>query len=84
MSNNRRICFGVFELDLANAELRKDGKPVRLQLQPCKVLAELASRPGQLVSRQELKHGIWNGDTFVDFEQGLNFCVRQIRLVSRR
>lgn len=75
-----RLRFGEFELDLGKGELRKKGRPVRLQPQPCKVLSELASRPGELVTREELKHQIWNGTTFVDFEQGLNFCVRQIRL----
>ena len=75
-----RLRFGEFELDLEHGELRKNGRPVRLQLQPCKVLCALASRPGELVTREELKHQIWNGTTFVDFEQGLNFCVRQIRL----
>jgi len=75
-----RLRFGEFELDLEKGELRKKGRPVRLQPQPCKVLSALASRPGELVTREELKHQIWNGTTFVDFEQGLNFCVRQIRM----
>ena len=75
-----RLRFGEFELDLEKGELRKNGRPVRLQPQPCRVLSALASRPGELVAREELKHRIWNGTTFVDFEQGLNFCVRQIRL----
>ena len=75
-----RLRFGEFELDLEKGELRKKGRPVRLQPQPCKVLSALASRSGELVTREELKHQIWNGTTFVDFEQGLNFCVRQIRL----
>ena len=76
-----RLRFGEFELDLERGELRKKGRPVRLQPQPCKVLSALASRPGELVTREELKHQIWNGTTYVDFEQGLNFCVRQIRVV---
>jgi eukaryotic-like serine/threonine-protein kinase len=75
-----RLRFGEFELNLEKGELRKKGRPVRLQPQPSKVLSALASRPGELVTREELKHQIWNGTTFVDFEQGLNFCVRQIRL----
>jgi Tol biopolymer transport system component/DNA-binding winged helix-turn-helix (wHTH) protein len=75
-----RARFGVFELDVESGELRKLGRRVRLQPQPSKVLATLVARPGQIVTREELKHQIWNGTTFVDFEQGLNFCVRQIRL----
>lgn len=77
---SRRVCFDVFELDVDTGELRRRGQPVRLQPQPSKVLAALVARPGQTVAREELKHQIWDGTTFVDFEQGLNFCVRQIRL----
>ena len=80
VNEQSRLRFGEFDLDLEHYELRKKGRPVRLQLQPCKVLSALASRPGELVTREELKRQIWNGTTFVDFEQGLNFCVRQIRL----
>jgi DNA-binding winged helix-turn-helix (wHTH) protein len=54
MGNNGRIGFDVFEMDIANVELRKQGKPVRLQPQPSKVLAALVLRSGQLVTRQEL------------------------------
>ena len=75
------IRFAAFELDIATGELRKHGRSIRLQPQPSRVLAALVSRPGELVSRQELRHQIWDGATFVDFEQGLNFCIRQIRLV---
>jgi TolB-like protein/Tfp pilus assembly protein PilF len=74
-----RLRFDHFELDLAGGELRQDGLPVRLQPQPLKVLMLLASRPGHLVSREEIQKLIWTGDTFVDFNQGLNFCIRQIR-----
>jgi len=76
-----RLRFASFELDIETGELRKHGRPVRLQPQPSRVLAALISRPGELVTRQELRHQIWDGTTFVDFEQGLNFCIRQIRLV---
>ncbi len=76
-----RVRFASFELDIESGELRKHGRPVRLQPQPSRVLAALISRPGELVTRQELRHQIWDGTTFVDFEQGLNFCIRQIRLV---
>jgi DNA-binding winged helix-turn-helix (wHTH) protein len=72
--------FGAFELNTENGELRKQGRPIRLQPQPSKVLATLASQPGMLVTRQEIREQVWDGSTFVDFEQGLNFCIRQIRL----
>lgn len=71
--------FDPFELVLETGELRKSGIPVRLQPQPSKVLLLLASRAGHLVSREEIRDQIWGTDTFVDFDQGLNFCIKQIR-----
>jgi len=71
--------FGSFQLDVATCELREEGKPVRLQPQPVKVLALLASNAGSLVTRERIRSEIWSGDTFVDFEQGLNYCIAQIR-----
>jgi DNA-binding winged helix-turn-helix (wHTH) protein len=73
------VRFGVFEIDLRNGELRKGGVLVKLQQQPFKVLALLVGRPGDIVTREELRCQIWGGDTFVDFDQGLNFCIKQIR-----
>jgi DNA-binding winged helix-turn-helix (wHTH) protein/tetratricopeptide (TPR) repeat protein len=71
--------FGIFELDLQTGELRKSGVLLRLPPQPFKVLALLASRPSQLVTREELRDQIWGKDTFVDFEHGLNFAIKKIR-----
>jgi eukaryotic-like serine/threonine-protein kinase len=71
--------FGQFELDPRTGELRKCGLAVKIQQQPFKVLALLASRAGELVTREELRQQIWGGDTYVDFDQGLNFCIKQIR-----
>ena len=71
--------FGVFEMDLRSGELRRNGNLVRLQPQPFKVLALLASRPGDVITREEIQAEVWPAGTFVDFEQSLNFCVRQIR-----
>jgi TolB-like protein/DNA-binding winged helix-turn-helix (wHTH) protein len=73
--------FGVFELDLDAEQLRKAGVLIRLQPHPCKVLGLLVSQPGRLVTREELRRELWGNETFVDFEQGLNYCVRQIRAV---
>jgi len=78
---NGILRFGVFELDLDDQHLRKAGALVRLQPQPFKVLALLASRTGTVVKREELRHELWGEQTFVDFEQGLNYCIRQIRAV---
>ncbi len=71
---------GVFELDLKSSELRKQGVPVRLRPQPFKILALLAQRAGQLVTREKIRNQIWSHGTFVDFEQGLNYCIRRIRV----
>ena len=51
----------------------------KLQLQPFRVLALLASQPGRLLTREEIQREVWSDGTFVDFEQALNFCIRQIR-----
>jgi DNA-binding winged helix-turn-helix (wHTH) protein len=71
--------FGPFELDLRSGELRRSGMLVHLQPQPSKVLEALALRAGELVTREELQKELWPAGTFVDFEQSLNFCIRQIR-----
>jgi len=71
--------FGVFELDLKSGELRKDGVPIGLAPQPFKILALLAGHAGKLVSREEVQNQIWGSETFVDFDQGLNFAIKKIR-----
>lgn len=72
--------FGEFELDEQTLELRKNGQLTRIQQQPARVLAFLLSHRGSLVTREQIRIAIWGEETFVDFEQGLNFCIRQIRL----
>jgi TolB-like protein/DNA-binding winged helix-turn-helix (wHTH) protein/Tfp pilus assembly protein PilF len=79
VSEEAVIRFQEFELSLKSGELRKNGCVVRLQPQPFKVLVFLASHAGQMVTRQELQQAVWEGETFVDFEHGLNFCIKQIR-----
>ena len=71
--------FGVFEYDAEALELRKCGRVVALRPQPLQVLGELLARAGQVVSREELKQTLWGGDTFVDFDQGLNHAIRELR-----
>jgi TolB-like protein/DNA-binding winged helix-turn-helix (wHTH) protein len=73
------IRFGPFVLDARLGELRRDGELVPLAPQPLRLLHALASRPGELVTREELRQIVWGDDTFVDFERGLNFCVLQAR-----
>ena len=78
-SSSAPVRFGKFELDLRTGELRLDGASLELQAQPAKVLMLLVSRAGEVVTRQELARQVWGSETFVDFEQGLNFAIRQIR-----
>src|SRR5580765_3813538 len=79
MSAPAPLRFGAFEL--RPGELRHQGDPIKLAPQPLKVLDRLARRSGEVVTRTEIRDHVWSGDTFVDFEQGLNFCIRQIREV---
>jgi DNA-binding winged helix-turn-helix (wHTH) protein/TolB-like protein len=73
-----RFRFAEFELDAASGELLGPGGRHRLEPQPARVLAMLVERAGQLVTREELQREVWP-DTHVDFDQGLNYCIRQIR-----
>src|SRR5512142_1551041 len=75
----QRVRFGDFELDLQTRELRKNGRTFSLQEQPFQVLALLLARPGELVTREELKERLWSADTFVDFDQSLNKAVNRLR-----
>lgn len=79
MSGPAVLRFGAFELDTARGELRLHGDLVKLAPQPLKVLELLVRRGGDLLTRNEIREHVWCHDTFVDFEQGLNFCIRQIR-----
>lgn len=76
-----RLNFHEFELDPANGILTRNGERIPLQPQPMRVLVILASRAGNLVSRRELQGAVWPDGTFVDFDQGLNWCIRRIREV---
>jgi DNA-binding winged helix-turn-helix (wHTH) protein/tetratricopeptide (TPR) repeat protein len=78
-ATQKLLRFGVFELNLDVEELRKDGILIKLPPQPVKVLALLASRAGQMVTRDEIQKEIWGEETYVDFEHGLNQCIKQIR-----
>src|SRR5579872_1276205 len=73
------IRFGLFEADLSAGELRKRGRKIPLQDQPFRVLAVLLLRPGELVSREEFQRALWPGDTFVEFDEGLNKAIQKLR-----
>src|SRR5215470_1789892 len=73
------VRFSHFEVDVRAGELRKHGRRVRLQEQPLRVLSMLLERPGELVTREELRLSLWPVDTFVDFDHGLNSAVARLR-----
>jgi TolB-like protein/DNA-binding winged helix-turn-helix (wHTH) protein/Tfp pilus assembly protein PilF len=75
----RPLRFGVFEVDLRTGELRKQGLKVKLHGQPFQVLAMLLERPGELVTRKEIREKLWPGDTFIDFEHSINTAVKCLR-----
>src|SRR5580692_8967275 len=74
-----RYQFGPFDLDSEGGELRKHGIRIRIQRQPFQVLRTLVERAGTVVSREDLRQSVWAGDTFVDFEHGLNAAVNKVR-----
>ena len=73
------VCFDRFQLDLRTGELRKGDARINLPEQPFQLLKALVDRPGDLVTREELRQRLWPAETFVDFERGLNAAVRRLR-----
>lgn len=73
--------FGPFELQTRAHQLFKDGTRVKLRGQPYQILELLLSRPGEVVTRDEIRNRLWPADTFVDFEHGLNTSVKKLRQV---
>ena len=71
--------FGPFELNLDTQVLRKSGTPIKLPPQPFRLLALLAGRSGQIVSREEIQQQLWGEETYVDFQHGMNKCIKQVR-----
>jgi TolB-like protein/Flp pilus assembly protein TadD len=79
-SSRAVVRFACFELDQQTGELRKEGgKCNRLQDQPLQILRILLERPGQIITRDELRHKIWPSDTFVDFDHGIYNAIKRLR-----
>lgn len=76
---DRIFRFGPFELSEREGELRKNGVRIKLQEQPFRVLLELVANAGRVVTREELQQKLWQVDTFVDFDTGLNTAIRKLR-----
>ena len=77
------IRFAEYQADLRSGELSRQGHRLKLQEKPFQVLAALLTRPGELVTREELRQSLWPADTFVDFEHGLNTAVNKVREALR-
>src|SRR6266850_1797234 len=78
---SRVLQFGAFEVDLRTGSLRKSGARIKLQEQPFQILAMLLEKPGDMVTREELRQKLWPADTFVDFDNGLNTAIKRLREV---
>ena len=74
---------GEFELDLGRYELRRHGRPVKLEKKPMELLIFLALRRGQLVSRQDIVTKLWRSNLFVDTEANINNVIRKVRTALR-
>src|SRR6266436_2277655 len=78
-SSSRIVRFSTFEVNFQTGELHQQGHRVRLQEQPLQVLTALLERPGQMVTREELRSKLWSADTFVDFDHSLNAAIKRLR-----
>ena len=82
--NNSVVRFGIYEVSFQSGELRKGGMRVKVQQQPLKVLEILLERPGEVVTREELRSRVWTGEEFGDFDQAVNIAIGKLRIGSRR
>jgi eukaryotic-like serine/threonine-protein kinase len=78
-SDNPKYQFGPFELDAAEGTLARNGSRVKLQDLPCRLLILLVERPGEVVSRDEIRQRIWSADTFLEFDNSLGVAIRKVR-----
>jgi TolB-like protein/Tfp pilus assembly protein PilF len=79
MRPTRTVRFGAFTVDLHSGELYKQGRKIKLQQKPFQILAALLDRPGEVVTREEMRQQIWPPDTFVDFDHSLKTAISKIR-----
>src|ERR1700734_1004999 len=76
---NSVVRFGTYEVSLQSGEVRKSGLRIRVQQQPIKLLKALLERPGEVVTREELRGRVWPDESFGDFDQALNIAVGKLR-----
>ena len=77
----RRFQFGVFQVDVSNGEVRKQGSKIKLQEKPFQLLVLLLEHAGRIATREELRRGLWSADTFVDFDANLKTTLNKLRQV---
>src|SRR6478735_8064646 len=77
---SERYRFGSFELDPNSGELRKSGLRIRLEDQPLRLLAALVARPGEVLTREELRATLWPADTYVEFDRSLTRAINKVRV----
>ena len=78
-NGHSRLAFGLFEADPSSGELYRRGSRVALQEKPFRILAMLLERPGELVTREEVRKQVWPDGTFVDFDEGLDTALKKLR-----
>jgi TolB-like protein/DNA-binding winged helix-turn-helix (wHTH) protein/Flp pilus assembly protein TadD len=76
---NSVVRFGTYEVSLQSGEVRKAGLRIRVQQQPLKLLEILLERPGQVVTREELRSRVWSDESFGDFDQAVNIAIGKLR-----
>lgn len=79
LRNTSVVRFGIYEIDLHSGELRKAGVRIRVQQQPLRLLETLLERPGEVVTREELRGRIWPNESFGDFDQAVNVAIAKLR-----
>jgi len=77
---SNKVLFGPFELDTTAGELRKRGRKVRVPEQAIQILSMLVDRPGDVVTREEIRRRLWPNGTLVEFEHSINAAVKRLRL----
>jgi TolB-like protein/DNA-binding winged helix-turn-helix (wHTH) protein/Flp pilus assembly protein TadD len=77
--SSKLVRFGIYEVDLRTNELRKQGRKIKLQEQPCRILALLLEQQGEVVTREDVRKRLWSDDTFVDFDHSLNTAIMRLR-----
>ncbi len=82
-TNGVRYRFGIYEVDVRAGELLRDGVKIKLQEQPFQVLVVLLEKPGEIITREDLRQRLWPSDTFVDFDHSLNTAINKLREALR-